>query len=358
MEEDNQNRKVAFWTLNISGWLLYWLFSLLVTHNKFLEAGRLKIVIWAFCVYFFGFPICLFLSYFYKIIYSKTRSAIFISIIIFFISVFFAHIWLGYSLLADSVFDINKGEAVNNIMGFYILPVFSWSAILIAWSALYFFVIFWIEWDMQKKVTIKAVELAQSAQMKMLRYQLNPHFLFNSLNSIRALIDEHERNAKLMLTELSEYLRYSLESNNYANVPLCEELEAIRHYLAIEKKRFEDKLDVEFAILPSAESFPVLSFMLHPLVENAIKYGMQTSSLPLKIIISARVDNTGLIVEVFNSGMWVRPSEVGRKNRISIGSGLDNVRRRLDNAYPDNHQFFIFRREDGVHVKIEITARK
>lgn len=357
MVEDLKNKRAIFWTLNTSGWLLYWLFSLLITHNKILQDGNLTVVTWTFCVYFFGFPIILVMSYLYRIIHQKSQSIILISTFIFFISAIFAHLWFGYSYVVASIFEINQFRGTPGSMELYLWPVFSWSLVLIAWSALYFFVKFWIDWDMQTKAMKKAVELAQSAQLKMLRYQLNPHFLFNSLNSIRALIEEDEEEAKLMLNKFSEYLGYSLNSKKYADVPLGEEIEAIRQYFAIEKKRFENKLDVELKILPLAENFPVLSFMLHPLIENALKYGMQTSSIPLKIVVKARADNNILTVEVFNSGMWVRPSEVGRKNRISIGSGLDNVRQRLDNAYPNNHQFFVFRREDGVYVRIEITGK-
>ena len=355
--EDLKNKRALFWTLNTSGWLFYWLFSLLVTHNKILQEGKLNIVIWTFCVYFFGFPICLLMSYFYKKIHQKSRSVILTSIIILFISAFFANVWFGYSYFVDSIFEINQHGVNPGSMKLYLWPVFSWSLLLISWSTSYFFIKFWIDWDMQTKAKKKAVELAQSAQLKMLRYQLNPHFLFNSLNSIRALIEEDEENAKLMLIEFSEYLRYTLNSTKYADVPLREEIEAIRQYFAIEKKRFEDKLDVEFKILPPAENFPVISFMLHPLIENAIKYGMQTSSIPLKIVVNARIDSKILIVEVFNTGRRVTPSEVGKKNRIFFGSGLDNVRQRLDNAFPNNHQFFVFRRENGVYVRIEIASK-
>ena len=100
----------------------------------------------------------------------------------------------------------------------------------------------------------------------MLRYQLNPHFLFNALNSLRALVDEDEKNARQMVTELSEFLRYSLISKDLNNVPLKKEIEAIRNYLAIEKKRYEEKLEVVINIDPSTESCYLPSFLIHPVV--------------------------------------------------------------------------------------------
>ena len=163
----------------------------------------------------------------------------------------------------------------------YFKRILEWGVPLISWSVLYFGIKFFLEWDLQKDKAEKAIALAQSAQLQMLRYQLNPHFLFNSLNSVRALIAENKDTAKHMITELSEFLRYSLLSRNYSDVPLQDELDALKHYLAIQKKRYEDKLEVSFHIEPEVKEFPILCFLLHPLVENAVKYGMQTSPLPL-----------------------------------------------------------------------------
>ena len=105
------------------------------------------------------------------------------------------------------------------------------------WSILYFGIKYGNEWILEKERADKANLLAQSAQLQMLRYQLNPHFLFNSLNSIRALINEDQKASKEMVTELAEFLRYSLTSKDFANVPLREEIEAIQHYLSLEKKK-------------------------------------------------------------------------------------------------------------------------
>jgi len=189
----------------------------------------------------------------------------------------------------------------------------------------------------------------------MLRYQLNPHFLFNSLNSIRALIDEDKRNAKNMITELSEFLRYSLISKNYSDVPLIDEIEAVKHYLSIEKKRFEEKLNIKIKIDPLAEDYPVLSFLIHPIIENAIKYGMQTSSLPLKIYVGAKVRNNRLLIEVRNSGKWIEAQ--GNNNLPSTGIGLKNVQLRLQNAFPNSHSFKIEKNKNDVCIKIEIEKK-
>jgi len=235
-----------------------------------------------------------------------------------------------------------------------LVQVFWDSITFICWSGAYFTIKFWIEWNDQKLQTVEANAFAQKAEIQMLRYQMNPHFLFNSLNSIRALISENKKNAKTMVTELSEFLRYSLLSESYTEAPLSHEIEAIHHYYAIEKKRFEDRLEITFDITPQAEEFQIISFLIHPLVENAVKYGMRTSPMPLKIHITASADDHRLSVSVCNTGKWIEPSDYAASGNVGTGTGLENVRKRLVSSYPNRHTFEIEAQSDCVAVKFEI----
>jgi two-component system LytT family sensor kinase len=229
------------------------------------------------------------------------------------------------------------------------LPVF------FGWSILYFGIKYWYQWNFEKDRAEKANLLAQSAQLQMLRYQLNPHFLFNSLNSIRALINEDQKTSREMISELSEFLRYSLVTKNYSEVPLSHELEAMQHYFSIEKKRFEEKLEVNFDINREAEKYPVLSFILHPLVENAVKYGMMTTVMPLRIRITANVIDGSLFLKVSNTGKWISPGD--GNNESSTGTGLRNISTRLENAYPGKHKLDIGQIGDSVVATIELQKR-
>jgi LytS/YehU family sensor histidine kinase len=157
-----------------------------------------------------------------------------------------------------------------------------------------------------------------------------------------------------MVTELAEFLRYSLISKNFANVPLKDELEAMKHYLAIEKTRYEEKLEIDLNIDPAAEEYPVLSFMLHPIIENAIKYGMKTSELPLMIKISAIIQNEKLLISVFNSGGWYKHEE--NDSLRGTGTGLLNVKQRLESAFPNRFKFDIEKGNNNVIIKIEIDS--
>jgi len=228
--------------------------------------------------------------------------------------------------------------------------------IIFGWSALYFGIKYWLDWDAERLRARRALALAQRAQLQMLQYQLNPHFLFNALNSVRALVDEDRTIAKGMVTELSEFLWYSLIHRDPIDVPLREELAAIKHYLSIEKKRFEEKLLVSFDVEPAAEDYPVLSFLLHPLVENAVKYGMRTSPMPLTLSIRATVQNGMLMLTVKNTGRWLHLR--GEDRADGTGTGLENVRSRLENAYPHSHTFDVMEQEGAVEVRIALEKRR
>ena len=314
-----------------------------------------KAIIGLSITYFTGFLVSFLLRYLYQKINYQSRSILTLAITVILGSIVVSNIWSW----ADIFFSIPlySFEYFMSRMTIqsYIGTVWSHSWVLIFWSTLYFVIKLWWEWILQKERTEKANALAQAAQLQMLRYQLNPHFLFNSLNSIRALIEEDKNQAKSMITELSEFLRYSLISKNYLDVPLNNEIEAIRHYFAIEKKRYEEKLDVTFEIDPSAEDYPVLSFLIHPIIENAIKYGMKTSPLPLKIGIKAHVINGMLKIEVNNTGKWVEPIVKKEDNEMGTGTGLDNIRQRLENAFPNNYRFNIVEKEGRVFVILEIN---
>lgn len=199
--------------------------------------------------------------------------------------------------------------------------------------------------------------LAHEAQLEMLRYQLNPHFLFNSLNSIHALVRENPAGAEKMLDELSDFLRYSLLHNKVFENSLKEEINVARNYLDIEKIRFEEMLDARIEIAPEVENFTVPSFLIHPLLENAIKYGMQTSQMPLRVDLSAKSENDAVCIRVANTGRFIK-SNGDDESVITMhgtGVGLENVRCRLEAAFPGRHRFEVSERDGWVYAEIEIA---
>lgn len=222
--------------------------------------------------------------------------------------------------------------------------------IFLMWSIFYFGIKFWQNLLKEKKRAEDAELLAQKAQMEMLRYQINPHFLFNSLNSIQALIYENQRHADLMLTELSDFLRYTLQFNTAAFIPLEEEISIIKRYLNIEKTRFEERLAYKLEISDSTKEILVPSFITQPFVENSIKHGMKSSPEQLFISIRSYILDNNLCIDISNSGQMEPSSTEG-------GQGIKNVRDRLDNAYKDSYKLAIFEKAGHVMVKLKINLK-
>ena len=215
----------------------------------------------------------------------------------------------------------------------------------------------------QREQALRAVAAARDAQLRMLAYQLNPHFLFNTLNSIRALINEDRERAREMVTALSGYLRYALVERPLHVALLEEEVASVRGYLAIEQVRFEERLDARLEVEPAALRCEVPAFLLNPLVENALKHGVAgTVGAPLVLRVEARLvkpDRLRLVVE--NSGRWaggrtIVPGGEG-DDGLPGGVGLANVRARLAALHPTEHRIEFQEADGRVRVLVELPAR-
>jgi len=209
--------------------------------------------------------------------------------------------------------------------------------LLIAWSALYYGVNFYLILEQQSDQLMRLEHQASSAQLAMLRYQLNPHFLFNTLNSISTLVllRQTER-ANAMLSRLSSFLRYTLVNEPTGTVTLSQEVETLKLYLEIEKMRFEDRLRPRFEIEPSVEKARLPSLLLQPLVENAIKYAVTPQEEGAEIAIEGRRVIDRVLITVSDTGPGLDPNA---SRASSTGVGLANIRDRLAQAYGDNHRF-------------------
>lgn len=219
---------------------------------------------------------------------------------------------------------------------------------LALFSLLFFAVDHALQLREQREKARDATALAHQAQLQMLRYQLNPHFLFNALNSIRAMILREPERARQIVTELAEFLRYSLDGRGYEST-IGEEMQAIESYLAIQRIRFEEKLAVTVRVDPELESFVLPCFLVHPLVENAVKHGMETSEPPLRVEVEITGPGHGLRIRVSNTGR-LAPAGIDGTH-----IGLANVSRRLALAYPDRHTFAVTEWDGWVHAEITLA---
>jgi len=228
-------------------------------------------------------------------------------------------------------------------------------SLLIAWSALYYSINFYILLEDQKKRLLRLESQTSHAQLAMLRYQLNPHFLFNTLNSISTLVllKQTDR-ANAMLSRLSSFLRYTLVNEPTGVVTISQEIETLKLYLEIEKMRFEERLRPHFQIDPDGARALLPSLLLQPLVENAIKYAVAPQEEGADISIAVRREGARVLIEVSDTGPG---TDAHYKERAaeSTGVGLANIRDRLAQAYGDNQRFETqSETKGGFRVFIEI----
>ncbi|MBD1388068.1 histidine kinase [Neiella sp. HB171785] len=205
--------------------------------------------------------------------------------------------------------------------------------ILLAWTGSYFGIKYYLLLQRENRRTYEAMAQAKEAQIRMLHYQLSPHFMFNALNSISTLVHlEQNKSAATMLDQLAKFLRYSLDIDPLALIPLQMEVEAMQNYLSIEQTRFGDRLAVEFQIEPEVAQALVPSMLLQPLVENVIKYVISPSIDGGKIAIAAKAESDSLVITVVDDGPGIAEGANGEVN-ISGGIGLQNIASRLDTLF-------------------------
>jgi signal transduction histidine kinase len=227
-----------------------------------------------------------------------------------------------------------KPEGIQ-FLGAIVLTV----SLLVAWSGLYFGINYYLLLEKQSDQLLRLETQASSAQLAMLRYQLNPHFLFNTLNSISTLVLLKQTDqANAMLSRLSSFLRYTLVNEPTGQVTVEQEVETLKLYLDIEKMRFEDRLRPRFHIDPAVADARLPSLLLQPLVENAIKYAVTPQEEGADIAVDARKVGDRVQITVVDTGPGSDAAYTVRAEQ-STGVGLANIRDRLAQAYGADHRF-------------------
>ncbi len=201
---------------------------------------------------------------------------------------------------------------------------------------------------------------ANEARLQSLYARLQPHFLFNTLHAISTLVTDDPPRAVEMIAGVGDLLRESLNRADTIEVPLHDEISLLERYLAIEEMRFGDRLSVEFRIDAATRAIPVPSFILQPLVENAIQHGVARSSARGRITVSATLseDLATLCLAVTNNGL-APTGNGGEAGRREGGVGLSTTRLRLESVYGADHASFFLRHEDGLtSATIRLPARR
>ena len=230
----------------------------------------------------------------------------------------------------------------------WIFPaIFVWSVTVFLWAVIYFGVHYFESFETAEVEKLRLAVVAKDAQLRVLLAQVNPHFIFNCLNSLRALILEDPQRAQSMVTELAAMLRYSLQSGKTEAVSLETELEAVSAYLKLEAIRLEERLQVKINVDPESLETPIPPMLLQTLVENGVKHGVSRLPNGGEIRVASSMRDGALQIRVENSGQL---AESPGSTRV----GLENIRQRLQLLYGDAASL-VLRNQDAGSVIAEVS---
>ncbi|MEW6997043.1 sensor histidine kinase [Colwelliaceae bacterium BS250] len=345
-QEFIENRNRFFWLLHIGGWLgfafVHYLGSLL--HDlRDLFTWLILLNAYAGCI--LSIP----LRYIYRRAWNLSPLKIAMVVVI----SSYATGLLWQILKNLSHWEIYKhGYKPDSLL--YYSQNSVWSLyIMLSWSGLYFGVKYYQMLQQERQKVLNANNMANQAQLKMLRYQLNPHFLFNTLNAISTLIMiDDNKTANGMVTKLSDFLRYSLDMDPMKRVLLTEEVTALKLYLDIEKVRFEERLQLTFEVQKNCNDALVPSMILQPIVENCIKHaiGVSENGGTIAVKISRFANDLQLEVSDNGPGAEIKNGNLFREN----GVGLANTRERLATLYGENYSLVV---SDNIPSGVKISIR-
>ncbi len=346
----NKNR--AFWRLQFLGWGGAMLLRAVSSIANAQPWSFLVIVVIATIT---GFSISLILSVIYRAVMSKRPFVTWgVTALVLSLSVGL------YAFIDSWVISLYRQDGDASFAQLFVGVFYLDLTLLISWTGMYYAINFFLQVEEQNDQLMRLEAQATSAQLAMLRYQLNPHFLFNTLNSISTLVLlKQTEPANAMLSRLSSFLRYTLVNEPTARVTVAQEIETLKLYLDIELMRFEERLRTEFIVDDAVRNALMPSLLLQPLVENAIKYAVSPLEYGAEITIEAQLIGSVLRVTVSDTGPGLQPgtdpSTVFGASSDSTGIGLANIRDRLAQAYGENQRFDISNRpEGGFQVVLEL----
>ena len=348
IKEMKLNRKQIYWISQVSGWSSFVGTNLFII-SSYEEVTWQRILVWIFL----GLLGIVFTHLLRRVIrknnwlnlsLKKTiprviTSSIVVGLIIYIFV--FAASYIAGTFEED---EFNVARIISGIVNI--------SVLILLWNLIYF-VVHYMENYKKKEIESLIWEAAvKDYELKTLKSQLNPHFMFNAMNSIRALIEEDPDSAKVAITKLSNILRYSLQMERMERVPLEDEIETVKNYLDLERIRFEDRLRYNLDIDRSTQKIEIPPMMIQTLIENGIKHGVakrtEGGEIQLKSTLLSNSNGSKLRIEIRNSGRF---SEEQLKN--SHGFGVSNTKHRLNLLFGDDAHFTI-KNENGDTVLAEV----
>jgi two-component system, LytTR family, sensor kinase len=352
LEKFRSNRNLLFWSLHAAGWAAYGITQYFGALPY--EAPASWGPVWALAA-FAGFILSVPMRYIYRRLWNRPLLGRIAGVLITCYVTGLA-LRLVINLSYKAFVDPNwQAQTLFELFG----GTLSSTYLLVCWSLLYFGIKVYESQRKQEEAMLKAVALAQEAQLKMLRYQLNPHFLFNTLNAISTLIlDNQNRKANHAIARLSEFLRYTLDQDPMKKVTLRQELEALDLYLGTERLRFGERLRLEYAIEPDALEGLVPSLLLQPLLENSLKYAVSAREQGGVVRIEGRIREGLLELAVIDDGPGLRENAANVAGSERRGVGLRNTRDRLAVLYGENCRVAVLNSHPGLRVDMALPLER
>lgn len=341
------NKYRLYWMLQIFGWLLYVLLQIVfssIASTQGVSGRRIAFFI-------LEAAICIALTHLFRnemnrrqwlqLPIAKLLPRVMATIVLMGVLVYGLRI--PASILVGRLFNPEDAFNIENFFGlsfFYMILFFLWSV--------FYFTFHYIEqYNKSLKYEASRIEI----ELNNLKSQLNPHFIFNALNSIRALVDENPKKSKQAINHLSNILRNSLATDRIGLTKFADELKIVKDYLSLESIRFEERLKVEYSIHPDSNLFLVPPLMIQTLVENGIKHGIAKLTEGGLISVTTQLEGENLRIQIRNSGQYYQYHVNGIKRKG--GLGLKNTAQRLKLLYGENASFKIVN-ESNTFVLTEI----
>jgi two-component system, LytTR family, sensor kinase len=345
LEQFRKNRNVLFWTLHAAGWAAYGITQYVgaLFYPNAASYARMWLVVTVA-----GFVLSSPMRYIYRQLWGRPPRTIVVGVLL---TCYLTALVLRLVINLAYIKFVEPDWQVKEIFELF-GGALSTAYLLLCWSGLYFGIKFYESKRQQEEAMLKAVALAQEAQLKMLRYQLNPHFLFNTLNAISTLIlDNQNRKANHAVARLSDFLRYTLDQDPMKKVTLRQEIEALDLYLGTERLRFGERLRLEYAIEEEALEALVPSLLLQPLLENSLKYAVSSREQGGMVRIEGRTREGLLELSVIDDGPGL-PAGLPPSDRRGVG--LANTRERLKVLYGENCRFAAINSHPGLRVDMAL----
>jgi sensor histidine kinase YesM len=339
------NKKRLYWILQISGWMFYALLQAVFSGIAIQQAFTIR----SASFFIAEALLCLLITHAFRHYIKKWKwlslpipkliPPVLVCLVVMSVLIYFLRIPVGFALGIASFQEITLDAAqVVGLVSIYMLLFFLW--------LLVYFTYHYIErYNKSLKYEASMIE----SELNNLKSQLNPHFIFNALNSIRALVDENPNKSKEAINQLSNILRNSLAFDKKELTKFEDELKIVKDYLSLESIRFEERLKTEFDIHPDSNKYFVPPFMIQTLVENGVKHGVSKLTQGGVIQVRTMVEKNHLKIQIRNSGHLINGAK-----RAHSGLGLKNTMQRLRLLYGEEASFKIVN-ENNIFVLTEIT---